>query len=73
MRKHLFAFVGLLMLFHEANCKEISEKGYWIGEVAEWHVTDKRLAQGIANFLKGENASTVVDFGCGEGDYVRCF
>ena len=50
---------------------EISERGYWIGTTS-WHKTDWYLAFGIAEFLKSENCKSVVDFGCGEGDYVGC-
>ncbi len=53
--------------------REISEKGYWIGEVGDWHVTDWKLARAIGAFLQMEGAQSIVDFGCGEGDYVRCF
>jgi cyclopropane fatty-acyl-phospholipid synthase-like methyltransferase len=54
---------------------EISEKGYWIGDVPECHVTDRVLGEAIADFFIEEDARTVVDFGCGMGDYVmelRC-
>ena len=67
-------FVGFLMIFQKGYCeREINGRGYWIGEVSEWHVTDHNLARAMNAFLRNENASSVVDFGCGEGDYVRCF
>jgi cyclopropane fatty-acyl-phospholipid synthase-like methyltransferase len=62
--------VFLLNLIH---AYEISEKGFWIGEVPECHVTDWKLAEAMVDFLKGECAKEIVDFGCGEGNYVRYF
>jgi cyclopropane fatty-acyl-phospholipid synthase-like methyltransferase len=56
-----------------ANSAEISEKGYWIGDVPDWHYTDRKLAGALVNFWQSENVRTLVDFGCGEGEYVRTF
>lgn len=74
MRAIFLACVSFFVL-REPICaeREISEKGYWIGEVGDWHLTDWPLARAIAEFLRGEGVQSVVDFGCGEGDYVRCF
>lgn len=49
----------------------VSPKGYFIGDSE--HITDWSLAEGIAKFLKEEGAQTVVDFGCGDGDYVNYY
>ena len=49
----------------------VSPHGYFIGDSE--HVTDWRLAEAIVNFLRKENATTLVDFGCGDGDYVNYF
>lgn len=66
-------FFTFSVLFSFAHSIEISENGFWIGEDPEWHVTDWKLAYGILAFLQQENAESVVDFGCGEGDYARLF
>lgn len=50
---------------------EISEKGYWIGDVEECHALDGVLGEAIADFFVQENAKSVVDFGCGLGSYVK--
>ncbi|MBS0626744.1 MAG: methyltransferase domain-containing protein [Verrucomicrobia bacterium] len=49
----------------------VSPHGYFIGESE--HVTDWKLAKAIVDFLKSEGAQTVVDFGCGDGDYVNYY
>ena len=70
MKKYLFFFAGFLMMFCKGSCKEVNERGYWIGDVVDWHSTDWKLAEAIVVFLKNERAATVVDFGCGAGDYT---
>lgn len=49
----------------------VSPRGYFIGDSE--HVTDWKLAEAIAKFLQKEQATTLVDFGCGDGDYVNYF
>lgn len=66
----LLASIFLLL---SANAFEISEKGYWIGDVDECHANDPILGEAIANFFLQENAQSVVDFGCGMGAYVSQF
>lgn len=61
----------LLMPFLILNAYEISEKGYWIGDVEECHAVDGYLGEAIANFFVKEEAQSVVDFGCGIGAYVK--
>lgn len=53
----------------------ISEHGYWIGTEAEsQHCYDALLSAGIVSFLKAENPTTsIVDLGCGMGNYVKHF
>ena len=66
--------VFCLCFLINGNCSnEISSRGYWIGSDTTWHATDQLLAESIAQFLKQEDAKSVVDFGCGTGDYVRFF
>jgi len=49
----------------------VSSHGYFIGDSE--HVTDWNLAEAIVDFLRKEKAETLVDFGCGDGDYVNHF
>jgi cyclopropane fatty-acyl-phospholipid synthase-like methyltransferase len=49
----------------------VSSHGYFIGDSE--HVTDWKLADAIVDFLRQEKAETLVDFGCGDGDYVNHF
>ncbi len=51
---------------------DVHEHGYWSGEdVIYEHRFDNNLAQALVGFFKNENAKTIVDFGCGMGDYVK--
>ena len=63
----------LLVFFSNLTAFEISEKGYWIGDVEECHAIDGYLGLAIADFFVNEGASSVVDFGCGIGAYVNFF
>lgn len=67
MNKIFFSFFLFTTLFSF----EISEKGYWIGDVEECHALDPVLGEAIADFFVEERARSVVDFGCGIGAYVR--
>lgn len=63
--------VFFLIINLSLNSFEISEKGYWIGDVEECHALDLVLGEAIADFFVQENVSSVVDFGCGMGAYVK--
>ena len=74
----LFRFIFVCILFVNfisiANASEsyyVSPNWYFIGESE--HVTDWNLAQAIVDFLENEEAQSVVDFGCGDGDYVNFY
>ena len=52
----------------------INKNGYWEGaEATSQHYTDTALADSLTFFLKNENATSLIDFGCGMGDYVKKF
>lgn len=68
MIKNCFFFMGCVL---SLNAFEISEKGYWIGDVEECHAIDGFLGEAIADFFVEEKACSVVDFGCGIGAYVK--
>ena len=49
---------------------DIHERGYWLSkEVCETHVCDDILCNAIVKEYRGLNS--VVDIGCGNGDYVK--
>ena len=52
----------------------INKRGYWEGLAAESkHIYDNVLGEGLVRFFKNENVNSLVDFGCGMGDYVKKF
>lgn len=54
--------------------KNINERGIWLGKLIFFkHFYDAQLSLTLLNFFKKEQAESVVDFGCGLGDYVRFF
>jgi cyclopropane fatty-acyl-phospholipid synthase-like methyltransferase len=52
----------------------ISDRGYWTGEedICQ-HSFDTTLAQRLLLFFEEEKPLTIVDLGCGLGDYVKFF
>ncbi|MBS0586163.1 MAG: hypothetical protein JSR76_07710 [Verrucomicrobia bacterium] len=51
---------------------KVNKKGYWEGEDAcQHHFFDNGLVIGLEEFFLKENAHSIVDFGCGMGDYVK--
>lgn len=75
--KHLFLFVILLFSFFSGSLVagedlHIHKHGYWSGsDVLAEHAFDPDLAQALVGFFNKEKAESVVDFGCGTGDYVH--
>ena len=52
----------------------IHANGYWEGlEASSQHVYDSTLGISLTKFFKGENVKSLVDFGCGMGNYVKTF
>lgn len=52
----------------------IHARGYWDGPfAASQHQYDARLSEALLAFFRAESASSVVDLGCGMGNYVRHF
>ena len=54
---------------------KISSTGYWYRAKGKHlydysHSHDKSLCKAIEIFLKAEQAQSICDFGCGNGDYV---
>jgi cyclopropane fatty-acyl-phospholipid synthase-like methyltransferase len=69
----LFLFPLVLFFSSFCNAVEIHDHGYWLGEDAGClgHYYDVSLSKEIIKFFQEEQAETVVDFGCGSGEYVK--
>jgi cyclopropane fatty-acyl-phospholipid synthase-like methyltransferase len=52
----------------------ISDQGYWVGlEASSQHIHDDSLCENLIKFYKNEAVTSVVDLGCGMGNYVKSF
>lgn len=52
----------------------IHRNGYWEGlEASSQHLYDSSLGYSLIHFFKTENVRSLVDFGCGMGNYVKTF
>lgn len=70
MGKMIFFYLmtALFAIGHAA----IDEHGYYLGtEHSDQYYFDEPLARALIQFFKNEGAQSVVDFGCGNGDYVK--
>lgn len=52
---------------------KINQQGFWENPTKEGHAHDSRLAGAILKILKARKIDTLVDFGCGIGEYARFF
>lgn len=55
---------------------KVLANGAWDGSISDLqkeHVFDGALCDGIINMLSTDEVKTVVDMGCGLGDYVKNF
>lgn len=51
---------------------EISNTGYWNGETAHHHhVHSEKLSEWICNFIEKKEQISMVDYGCGLGQYCK--
>jgi SAM-dependent methyltransferase len=51
----------------------INDLGYWETTDGTGHIHDRSLANALTQYLLEIDTTTVVDFGCGLGDYARAF
>jgi cyclopropane fatty-acyl-phospholipid synthase-like methyltransferase len=50
----------------------INSNGYWENSyVTSGHYNDSTLAEGLISFFRSESVSSLADFGCGNGYYVK--
>jgi len=52
---------------------KINEVGFWETTDQTGHVHDLSIAAALSQYLADKQAKTVVDFGCGLGDYAKAF
>ena len=52
---------------------KINELGYWETTDETGHIHDRSLANALTQYLLDNGIKTVVDFGCGMGDYAKAF
>jgi len=52
---------------------KINDLGFWETTDATGHIHDLSIAAALSNYLTEKQAKTVVDFGCGLGDYAKAF
>ena len=52
---------------------KINDLGFWENTDATGHIHDLSIAAALSNYLADKQAKTVVDFGCGMGDYAKAF
>ena len=52
---------------------QINDLGFWETTDGTGHIHDRSLAEALASYLLITGHKTVVDFGCGMGDYARAF
>ena len=69
MYRLVFSSLVLCGIVCASESYYVSSHGYFIGDSE--HVTDQKLAVALAAFFHKEQAHTVVDFGCGDGDYIN--
>ena len=53
------------------NDNKISDTGFWTDDQRETHITSHKLKQNLLKFYKNNNVNHVLDFGCGDGSYVK--
>lgn len=51
----------------------ISKQGFWLDDTLENHRYDEPLAKALLEFFKQQEALSIVDFGCGHGNYTKLF
>ena len=52
---------------------KINNFGFWETTDATGHIHDLSIAAALSNYLAEKQVKTVVDFGCGMGDYAKAF
>jgi hypothetical protein len=63
------------MIIENVSYREslISPTGFWTDENLNEHAFDQSLADGLLCFMKLNNCYSILDLGCGPGEYVKYF
>jgi hypothetical protein len=51
----------------------INKRGYWESDTSIGHIFDEQLCEALKFFIKNNKIKSLVDFGCGMGDYTKSF
>ena len=75
MKRQLIQLTTCLALCACVFSFDIDKKrGMWKGlDAKKYHYFDNKLSQKLGDFFRGEGAETLVDFGCGMGNYTHAF
>lgn len=49
----------------------IHKNGFWLDMDSDGHIFDDNLSKALIDLIKEENIGSIVDLGCGKGDYAR--
>jgi hypothetical protein len=72
--QYLFYILIFFLIPIFSKKAEIHPNGFWCGlEAKQQHRFDANLADALLNFFLQEKATSIVDFGCGEGKYIQTF
>jgi 2-polyprenyl-3-methyl-5-hydroxy-6-metoxy-1,4-benzoquinol methylase len=52
---------------------QINDLGFWETTDETGHIHDRSICAALSQYLADKQAKTVVDFGCGLGDYAKAF
>jgi 2-polyprenyl-3-methyl-5-hydroxy-6-metoxy-1,4-benzoquinol methylase len=63
---------GFFITLKKINMK-INDLGFWETTDETGHIHDRSISAALCNYLADKQAKTVVDFGCGMGDYAKAF
>jgi len=50
---------------------KLSEAGFWTDDQRDSHITSEKLKDKLLKFYKSQGVNDVLDFGCGDGSYVK--
>jgi len=71
--KTLAKWLGFFYNFGKIRNMKINDLGFWETTDATGHIHDRSLANALTQYLLDNGIKTVVDFGCGMGDYSKAF
>jgi hypothetical protein len=67
-RIHRIVNKRLRYAYHD---NKTSETGFWTDDQRTTHITSDKLKRKLLTFYQKKNANYILDFGCGDGSYVK--